>query len=246
MLDKEKTPLNTRKWRFQKNATNKVVGWFLVFFAAILAFFLLNQFVSSSSLSWKIYVTQSVAIDGFGALIPVVVSLACLILCLTRLRFSIEKYACFFLLALCLDLIFVQPEQDSLSVAIVSPTILVILLISPLVVLLVFGNWLNSNPKKYRFPDTFEFTAKGYALALLIVSSCFTLPIFLVDITMSRNLGPFIGPSYIGGSGLADGIMRSLIFAPILVTMLISSVFLVYSLNRFLETTAEHNKIAKD
>jgi len=239
--------LNARELLFQKNNFSKVVGWFLAFLAIFLAFFLLNQFVASNTLSWKISLTETVAIDGFGALIPVIISFSCFILCLTHFKFPIEKYACFFLFALCLDLIFVQPKQDALSVAIVNPTLLVILVVSPLVILLVFGNWLHSNPKKYRFPDTLEFTATRYALALLIVSSCFTLPIFLVDLAMSRNLGPFIGPSYIGGSGLADGIIRSLIFAPILATMLISGMFLIFSLNRFLDkTTAEHNKIAED
>lgn len=206
----------------------RVATLVVVLFLSVLGFRLFDLFVNSVlsvyNIHWKINITPEINIDFYGAIVPFVVSVCC-ILCIVYLsKFSFKRYFRYFLLAIVLALIFFRPSGNAIS----GPYILFTLLISFLAVFISFYKARLSEFLKSRDLTKLDFSRRNHVAAILVATSYACLSVSIVDLVYT----PFTTWTYIGAMGLMDGIFLSGLLSPLAVTF--ASLFLrfIYEMKR--------------
>jgi hypothetical protein len=193
---------------------------------------LASNFLSTASLQWEIKISNTLSFDVYGALIPAAVACFCLVLCLTLLKLPAKKYVFFLLFSIVFSMSVTQVVRDEIASTIVSIPVLLICAIDGLAVfLLVFSNSLATRPSLQLPSQDTRLRAKQFLSTLLAASSCAALSAIFADYMIGRYVSIYTGVTvsgiYIGGAGLADGIMQLLILAPLATMALTAGIFAV-------------------
>jgi hypothetical protein len=193
----------------------KVIVLTMVCCVAFLGMFLIGvymKFFDTHKILNSIAINSSVSIDVFGAIIPIILAIALVVLYFS-LGFSRVVYPLSFLFSLVIALLMAEITAVGLMS---SPGVFAIYVSMVTVLLVTFFTKLQKKP-------VLQFKNRLIA-SILIASSCCPLSKIVVDFIVFSS---FNNPT-IGGNGLADGVLLSLMFSPfaVLVTIMILQILL--------------------
>jgi hypothetical protein len=163
-------------------------------------FFNIHKFLTPIS------VPANFKIDFFGAIFPLFVGLACVAVYLRYGFLKINYFVCF-LFSLAIAFLISQVTAEGLMS---SPGIFSIWVSIVVVFLATFF-------RKLKKKSIWEFK-ESYIASLLVASSCAPLSKIIVDL---YYVGIFSN-AVIGGNGLADGVLLSIMYSPLAVTFITS------------------------
>lgn len=145
-----------------------------------------------------LYVTvglsASLGIDVFGALVPIIIGLVCMVLFFRSAIFPIKKLAVASLVSVVLGFLFCRVTDDGVA----GYPFLFTLVVSTLAVA------VNAVPKP------FIDLRKKFIASLMLTLACVPLSLFAVDLFYSSHFSDVV----IGGNGLSDGLLISILYAP--------------------------------
>jgi len=197
--------------RFRKMIVLATASILLAYFGFRLFDFFYDSVLCIYNVRWKIFITETVQIDFFGAVLPTILSILFVFTLAHFRKFSIKYY----LLNSPLPVAFALSVTSLTPAAIVSYYKILALLVSLLVVFVAFYDkgWVKF--LKLREFDKLVISKKTYVNALLIAFSYASLSTLIVDLLFL----PFATTAYIGGMGLIDGIMLSGLVTPVSMTL---------------------------
>jgi hypothetical protein len=153
---------------------------------------------------------DSLGIDVFGAIIPVIAALVSASLFIRSTRASGKRFAIAFVLSFVLAFFLCHPTDEGLSGA----PLLFALLAS------LVATAVNVYPKP------FADLRRKLAVSSMLTLACVPLSLFSVDLLYS----PYFESSVIGGSGLSDGLLLSTLYSPFSVIVVFSALTYVSQL----------------
>jgi len=215
-----------------KRSVLEVLEWSSVCIVSFFAVLLVSNFLSTASLQWEIKITSNLSVDLYGALIPAAFACFSLVLCLSLLKLPAKKYLFFLLFSIVLSMSVTQVVRDGIASTSVSiPVFLICAVDSLAVCLVVFGDYLPPKRSFQASAHDIHFRLRQFLSALLAASSCAALSAIFADYLIGRYVSIYtngnVSGVYIGGAGLADGIMQLLIVAPLATLVLTAGIFAV-------------------
>jgi len=148
--------------------------------------------------------TQTLAIDVLGAVTPVAVALVALAVFLKTAEASPKRFGIAFFFSVCFAFLLSHVTLDGIAsypllyAAVTSLTCAAVNL----------------------YPKPFAELRRKLVASLLLAVACIPLSVFFVDLAYT----PFFSKATIGGNGLADGLLLSTLYAPIMVIVVFAAV----------------------
>ncbi len=175
-----------------------------------------DMILSGYNLRWRIALSGQISIDFYGALVPAAIAFLAIAFLLHFRKFHFSAYLLHFFFPALLCFAFSRATPAAVVFNYTIPVFLISLLV------LVISTTDGRTTGLYR-PDrsiTLIFAKRTYINALLIGYSYVTLSCLIVDFSYSL----FHPAAYIGGAGLADGIVVSG-----LATLFAITVFIIFA-----------------
>jgi hypothetical protein len=149
-----------------------------------------------------ISLSNSLGIDVYGAVIPIIIALVSVVLFVRSTRAPIKKLAIALVASLFLAFFLCRQTDEGLA----GLPLLLALVVSAVAAALNV------------FPKPFVNLRKNFIASLSLTLSCVPLSLFFTDLIYS----PYFDSSVIGGGGLSDGLLLSTLYVPSSVTIVFS------------------------
>ena len=159
---------------------------------AFVGFF--GDYFNVNPLYVTIGLSASLGIDVLGALIPISIGLLCMVLFFRSSKFPIKKLAIALVASVVLGFLFCRVTDDGVA----GYPFLFTLVVSTVVAA------VNAVPKP------FVNLRKKFIASLMLTLACVPLSLFAVDLFYSSYFSDVV----IGGNGLSDGLLISVLYAP--------------------------------
>ena len=198
----------TMKYSFDNKASLRqfVMPLMILVLALLGTYFvsLYSTFFTAHKFLTPVSIMVNLRIDVFGALLPLFIGLACVIL---YLRQGGEKmtYALCFLFSLAIALTVTHVT----AVGLVINQAIILFGVSSMVVFFVpFSKWLKKK--------SVWALKRSYVSSLLVAASCIPFSLILADLYYNH----FFINAVIGGNGLADGVLLATMYSPFTIALL--------------------------
>lgn len=159
---------------------------------AFIGFF--GDYFEVNPLYATIGLSDSLGIDVFGALIPISIGILCTVLFFRSTRFPIKKFAIALAFSVALGFIFCRVTDDGVA----GYPFLFTLVVSTIIAVVNV------------VPSPFVDLRKKFVASLMLTLACVPFSLFAVDLFYSSYFSGVV----IGGNGLSDGLLISILYAP--------------------------------
>ena len=179
-----------------------------------------NEILSKHNVLWKIRIINNISIDMYGAIIPVIISIFLAFYLVYARKFPFKRYLILLLLTYSFALLLSRGTSTAIIIYYKALALTIgFICVSVTINLIQFLKFLKSN--------VLNLGKTAYFNALLMSYSFSSLSSLFVDLTYLPLTLPFTSDAYIGGSGLADGIMISGLTSLICVSMVLLVIMLI-------------------
>jgi hypothetical protein len=209
-------PVSIIAKRYLRGVTIALLG-VAVAVLGITAVGLFSDYFEAHPLSATFMLSNSLGIDVIGAIVPMIVCFAAAALYIKYSKAPTRRLSLVLLASFAAA--FLLYHVTDLGIA-----------GSPLLLALTVGAFAGAVTV---FPKPLADLRRNFVSSLMLTTACVPLSIFVVDLLYSR----YFACAAIGGNGLADGLLLSILYAPLAVTAVFSVIIYVLQTVRLVADT---------